>query len=445
MILQDWWYTTLLGIERAMQPPLNKDIKADVVIVGAGAAGVSAAMAFVGTGLKVVVLEKNIFGGSSTGKSAGFLTPDSELELSQLLRRYGVDGARDLWELASSGVDKIVANVKKYDIDCDLILQDSLYMGNDADGLKATIEEVEARKKLGYEVQHYNKNELDKMIGSPNYTGAVRYSGTYGINALRYTHGIKNVLLNNGLEVYESSEVKKISGHTVFTHQGSVTAENIIFCADKLEPQLTDYSKDIFHAQTFLSISEPLDDADLKYLFPKDHFQCWDSDLVYSYFRLTGDNRLLLGGGTSLSTFSNNYTTSPHIINGVINKFKAKFPGIKGLEFIQYWPGLIDTTRDLVPTVVRDEKHPYIHFVLGCVGLPWATFCGDFAARHVIDNKSCNDHKYYQYLSADRNFFVPIWMENIIGKQLTFSINNGWAKYYQVDKNKPITFKENRF
>ncbi|MEO6884071.1 MAG: FAD-binding oxidoreductase [Bacteroidia bacterium] len=445
MILQDWWYTTLLGIERAIQPPLKENIKADVVIVGAGAAGLSAAMAFVGTGLKVVVLEKNICGGSSTGKSAGFLTPDSELELSQLLRRYGVDGARDLWELASSGVDKIVANVKRYNLNCDLIAQDSLFLGNDAEGMKETIEEVEARKKLGYEVQLYNKKEVNELVGSHSYTGAVRYSGTYGINALRYAHGIKNVLMDNGIQIYESSEVRHIKEHTVYTHLGSVTAENIIFCADKLDPRLTDYSKDIFHAQTFLSISEPLDDRDLNYLFPKGQFQCWDSDLVYSYFRLTGDNRLLLGGGTSLSTFSSNYTTSPHIINDVINKFKAKFLGIKRLEFIQYWPGLIDTTRDLIPTVVRDEKQPYIHFVLGCVGLPWATFCGDFAARHVIDDKSCNDHKYYQYLSADRKFFVPIWMENIFGKQLVFSINNGWAKYYQVDKNKEIAFKENRF
>jgi hypothetical protein len=50
----------------------------------------------------------------------------------------------------------------------------------------------------------------------------------------------------------------------------------------------------------------------------------------------------------------------------VIHRFKAKFPYLKGLEFIQYWPGLIDTTRDLFPTVLRDERAPWVHFVLGC-------------------------------------------------------------------------------
>jgi gamma-glutamylputrescine oxidase len=62
-------------------------------------------------GFKVVLLERNICGGSSTGKSAGFLTPDSELELSQILRRYGKQGALDLWGTASYRIDLIAATV----------------------------------------------------------------------------------------------------------------------------------------------------------------------------------------------------------------------------------------------------------------------------------------------------------------------------------------------
>ncbi|HMU15531.1 MAG TPA: FAD-binding protein, partial [Flavobacteriales bacterium] len=62
MILQNWWFTTLLGTEEPIQPPLRKDIRADVLIVGAGAAGISAALHFVGKGLKGVVLERNILG-----------------------------------------------------------------------------------------------------------------------------------------------------------------------------------------------------------------------------------------------------------------------------------------------------------------------------------------------------------------------------------------------
>ena len=46
MKLQNWWFTTLLGTEESILPPLKGDIKADVVIVGAGAAGLAAAHRF---------------------------------------------------------------------------------------------------------------------------------------------------------------------------------------------------------------------------------------------------------------------------------------------------------------------------------------------------------------------------------------------------------------
>ena len=90
---QNWWFTTLLVNPHRNCPPLTRDIKCDVVIVGAGFAGVSAAVEFLKTGHKVVLIDKNIVGGSSSGRSAGFLTPDSELELHQLVRRYGVKAA----------------------------------------------------------------------------------------------------------------------------------------------------------------------------------------------------------------------------------------------------------------------------------------------------------------------------------------------------------------
>lgn len=62
-------------------------MKADVLIVGAGASGLAAALAPMDKGLDVTIIDRIICGGSSTGKSAGFLTSDSGLELSQILRR----------------------------------------------------------------------------------------------------------------------------------------------------------------------------------------------------------------------------------------------------------------------------------------------------------------------------------------------------------------------
>ncbi len=446
MILQNWWFTTLLGIDYPITKPLTKNTTADVLIIGGGMSGVSAANAFIGSGLKVILLEKNILGGSSTGKSAGFLTPDSELELSQLIRRFGVDGAKEIWEVPCRGIDKIVENVNKYTIECDLIKQDSLFVGIGKSGWQDVQDEVESRTQADLKSIIYNQADLKNVFGGNGYNGAVRYSDTYGIDALQYVQGMKKVLLDNGIEVYESTAVTSIEGHTANTHLGSVTANKIIIAIDKMENDFSHFAKEVFHAQTFLSISEPLSDAEITQLFPTgEHFQCWDSTLVYSYYRLTGDNRLLLGGGSVPTSFLPNAYNKPGVINGVIKDFKKHFPFLNNLQFIQYWPGLIDTTRDLLPVIVKDNVAPHLHFIFGVVGLPWASFCGDFIGRDILGKARADEKRYYEYFSDRRNFFLPSNLGKLIGKPLLFSINNGWAKYYQVDKNRLPKFEKGEF
>lgn len=433
MLLQNWWYTTLIGVRNPIQPPLKGDMRCDVLIVGGGAGGLAAAARLVGTGRKIIVVERNICGGSSTGKSAGFLTPDSELELSQLMRRFGKQGAKDLWDVPVRGIDLMLSGIRENGIECDLQKQDSLYLGKRNGGLKAVEEEFESRKTLGYESQIYRGDEVRKVIGSEGYSSGIRYKDTYGVDGLRYAQGMKAALLQKGVEIYESSEVTGFSGHTAKTHMGSVTADQVIFCADKLSPALSSHSWNVYHEQTFLSITEPLSGEDIKQIFPEEPFQCWDSDLVYSYYRLTGTRRLLLGGGSLLTTYAKNDTTNSGVIDGVIGGFRRMFPRLQKLKFIQYWMGRIDMTRDLLPTVLREPEAPWVHYVLGCVGLPWATFCGDFAARQVLAENETGDEKYYSYFNADRKFLVPLWLEKMIGKRLAFPLNNAWAKYYQKD------------
>jgi len=436
VLLQNWWFTTLIGTKRPIHPPLKEEVKCDVLIIGGGAAGLAAAARLIGSGKKVVLLERNVCGGSSTGKSAGFLTPDSELELSQLIRRFGPQGAKDLWEVPVRGIDLMLSLIRSSATECDLQKQDSLFLGKGRGGAGDVRDEQESRKSLGYESEVYYGEEVRKVIGSEGYSAAVRYKDTYGVDALRYAQGVKGLLIDNGVDVYEASRVPSFSDHTARTHMGSVTADEVVFCADKLGPELSPYSWNVYHEQTFLSITEPLSQADLGAMFPEEPFQCWDSDLIYSYYRLTGTRRLLLGGGSLLTTYAKNDTTNSRVIDNVIGGFRKMFPGLGNLRFIQFWMGRIDMTRDLLPTVLREKESPWVHRVFGCVGLPWATFCGDFVARQILGEKDTGDEKYYSYFDVNRRFLVPLWAERILGKRFAFPLNNAWAKYHQKDAGK---------
>lgn len=447
MIIQNWWVTTLLEEKYAFCKPLQEHRKCDVLIIGGGMSGVSAAAAFIDKGLSVVLLEKNILGGSSSGRSAGFLTPDSELELSQLVRRYGLKGANEIWQVPVKGIDLIKQHVERYHIQCDFRVQDSLFLGIGNSGWQDVQDEMKCRERVGFSNQTlYNKQMLDQLVSSTGFTGAVRYTDTYGINPLQYLQGIKKHLQDAQISIYESTEVLKIEGHTAYTHAGSVTAGHIIVAMDKMEHRFNKVADEVFHAQTFLSISEPLSDNELQQLFPSGaDLQMWDSTLVYSYWRLVESNRILLGGGNAITTFLPNAWNHEDVISAVHKRFKTHFPFLEHLHFIQYWPGLIDTTRDLLPTIVRDIANPHIHFILGVVGLPWASFCGDFAARNILGEASEDSHKYYEYFTDRRYFALPVWLDNLIGKPLVFALNNGWAKYYQKDTGHLPKEKKNDF
>lgn len=434
MILQNWWYTTLLNVDKntKFQKPLVDTIETDYLVVGGGMAGLHAALTLVKAGKKVVLLEKNICGGSSTGKSAGFLTPDSELELAQLERRYGKNQARELWKVASDGIEQIVYTIKKYKIVCDFHKQDSLFLGIGKSGIDDVESEAEARKKLGFTYKVYSKKDLNQVIGGNQYRSGIRYSDTYAINPLLYAQGVKKVLLKKGVKIFESTEVKRITGQVAKTHLGSVYAKKIVVCIDKITDEFSTLASESYHAQTFLSVSEPLSEKEVKKLFPNQNLLCWDSKLVYSYFRLTGDNRILLGGGTALTTFAPNDITTPEIINGIISDFKKKFPQLENLQFIQYWPGRIDTTKDLMPIIDTEKGNKNNMYVIGCVGLPWAAFSGMFAAKRLLNPKY--KENFSLFFSAKRNYLIPKFAQKILGKMITFSLNNLYSKYFQKDQ-----------
>ncbi len=271
--------------------------------------------------------------------------------------------------------------------------------------------------------------------GAQGYAAAIRYGGTYGINPLRFLQGLKDVLVDSGMQIFESTQMERLDDHTAYTHAGSVTADHIIVAVDKLNDSISPLADEVFHAQTFLSVTEPLTDKELRTLFPSgEQMQCWDSKLVYSYFRLTGDNRLLLGGGTPITTYLRDAYNNPGVIKRVIKDFRNHFPGLGDLSFMQFWPGQIDMTRDLLPVIAKPPQHPHIRFILGCVGIPWAAFCGSFAARNVLGEADDDYAKYFNYFSNSREFRLPSALGKVVGKPMFFALANSWAKFYQVDK-----------
>ena len=413
------WYTK--DIQKS--DGLKKDISCDVVVVGGGMAGLSAAQHFAHAGSKVVLIEKNFIGSGATGKSSGFITPDSELSLDDIAKTSGFDEAKKIWNFINSGVDFIRNNITTHSLQCDYQEKDTLILATNKKSIKDTIEaEYATRKKLQLDSTIYSAQDLLSIVSSSDYYGGISYGGTFNINAFTYCQDMKKVLQDSGIQIYENTPAISIDHNKVTTPHGQISAQSIIMCTDHHTPDLLPEMKyAIYHVQTFILISKPLSDEQMKSIFPNKQFMAWDTDMIYHYFRATADNRILVGGASLYYTFaSEEVHNSEYMIKDLSNYFYTKFPHATFVEFEAIWPGLIGISKDIFPIAGFDKNIPSLYYATACAGLPFAAALGDYASQAILQNRTDLDH----YFSPYRKFALGKTVQNILGTKLTIALNN---------------------
>src|SRR3990172_11080613 len=211
MRYENWLHTGSLSIKTQYCPPLKGHIMTECLVVGGGFAGLHAALRLVESGKKVVLLEKNICGGSSSGQSAGFLNPEgTEEDFRSLIKSYGEKKGKIIYNIPLEGMNLILANIKKNKFNCDLRKQDSFYFSDKKSHNKYVEEDAEMREEQDLPHKLFNKNQLKKIHPGKNYLIGMRYPGSYGINPFSYCQEMKNLLLKKGVKIFEGSEVHKI-------------------------------------------------------------------------------------------------------------------------------------------------------------------------------------------------------------------------------------------
>lgn len=404
------------------------DTNTEVLVVGAGVAGLSTAEYLSKRGKRVVVVDQSYVGSGASGKSSGIISQDSELELADLIRNLGRENAERLWSFVSGGVEAMRDNIKTHAFDCDYQMQDYVFLAKDASGMEKVHREMKSRESLGYPSTIYEGDDLAHLVGARGYRSALRYPGTFGIDSFAYVQGMRRVLTERGVTFYENTPVVEVGAQYALTESGHrIQAEHVVVCVDRLAPTLKAAPRDVYHVETYLTISEPLSPESVAKLFPSGLFMAADSDLIYQYFRLTGDNRLLLGGGDYLTTYARR-ESNPHRIVGKLKAYaKRHFPDVP-ITFTHVWPGLLGVSKDLVPLVGKTHKGEGAHFIAACTGLAWGTALGAYVGAKIVDGRSDLDHLF----SPERRFPLDPLMrlaQWVITTPMAFGLSHAYAKY----------------
>lgn len=219
-----YWIATSETDERA---PLAGDTDADVVVVGGGITGLTAALLAARGGARVMVLEARRLAMGTTGNTTAKVTTLHGLVYSELEGRLGVETARAYAELNQLGLERVRALVAELGIDCDLAEMDAVTYTEQADRRGDIEREVEVATSLGLPASFTDAVSLPYSV-----VAAIRFTDQALFHPRRYALGLARGVEIAGGTVHESTRVVGVGldGERclVRTARGTVRAERVI-------------------------------------------------------------------------------------------------------------------------------------------------------------------------------------------------------------------------
>ena len=99
-------------------PKLDDDLQVDVVVIGGGITGLTAAYLLTAAGKTVAVLERGRCAEVDTGHTTAHLTMVTDVRLPALVQRFGRDHAQAVWDAGLAAIAQIDDAVRTHRIDC---------------------------------------------------------------------------------------------------------------------------------------------------------------------------------------------------------------------------------------------------------------------------------------------------------------------------------------
>jgi glycine/D-amino acid oxidase-like deaminating enzyme len=368
------------GLEAATTPELAR--RADVVVVGGGYCGITAAWQLAALGREVVVLEAGPLGAGASTRNGGMLLPELKFGPGSLTRRLGPLGG----ELADAAVDAfslVESLIGSVPIDCDYERTGALLVAHHTEqlpGLRRLAGELESG--LGLPARFLLRTELRAELGSEVFAGGVVLEQAGGLQPAKLYAGLLAAAASAGATVQPHTRALAVrelpaggDRFQVFTNRGPIDAADVFVATnaytDDLIPAL---QRRVLPVGSFIIATEPLGESLRAELVPRRRM-VFDTRHLLSYWRLSPDGRMVFGGRTSLAP-----TTIARARDVLWKEMTRVHPQLRDTRVEYAWGGSVAITRDRLPHCGRIDG---VAYATGCngTGVALATWFGWHAAR----------------------------------------------------------------
>ncbi len=342
------------------RPELKEDIDCDYLIIGGGVTGVSLAY-FLShdKSKKIVLIEKRFIASGATGKAAGILTAKGELDLKDLIKNFGKKGAISYWKGNIESLDNIEHLIKKEKIECEYESLPTLYCDFNYPSYHNLMEEYKAEKEIN-DVKIIEGEELRKELNTPLFRRAlVSPEKAVSVNPLKLTQNLSKVAEKRGVKIFENTGLEFIKDNYAFTNYAKIKFKKVIFSND-----FGYHDSRIVPIKSTLIVTKVLSNKQLKETGLIKKKMVWDTKKDYEYFKVTKDNRILIGFG-GIRTHKADHRHDPHFphLDKLELFFKKLFPYTNiPIEYV--WSGSYGSTNRWMP-IVKLEKNKIVIVATG--------------------------------------------------------------------------------
>lgn len=324
--------------------------EADVVIVGSGLTGLTAALRLARGGRSVAVVDAGEIASGASSINGGMVSPDIKAGIKLIFARHGPELGREMWQATVRSVDIVSDLADTEGIDMRIMRGGMAALGIGPDS-QASFEQSVSwyREHVGVEWEVLGPGRIEEVIGAGPFTTAIYEPEGFGIQPARFVFGIAERAAAAGALLVPNCEAisyqHEPSGFRVVTSSGTVRAGEVVLATNgytTAHPS-SELARRIVPVGSYIVVTEPIEELATG-LFPGGAMTYTKKRLL-NYMRRTPDGRVLIGGRRNLHTGLDLEESAAALRVQLV----GYFPQLADVPLTHVWGGKLAVPFDLVP------------------------------------------------------------------------------------------------